>query len=71
MNMFMADVTEVAARDGDEAVLLGEQGEESLTAEEMAETIGTIAYEVLARLSPRLPRRFTAATEPDRRRGGR
>jgi alanine racemase len=71
MNMFMADVTEVAARDGDEAVLLGEQGEESLTAEEMAETIGTIAYEVLARLSPRLPRRFTAATAPDRRRGGR
>jgi alanine racemase len=58
MNMFMADVTEVLAREGDEVVLLGEQGEDSITAEELAESLGTIAYEVLARLSPRLPRRF-------------
>jgi alanine racemase len=58
MNMFMADVTEVAAREGDEVVLLGEQGGESITAEALAESIGTIAYEVLARLSPRLPRQL-------------
>jgi alanine racemase len=57
MNMFMVDVTDAGAEEGDEVVLIGEQGEESVTAEEMAETIGTIAYEVLARLSPRLPRR--------------
>jgi alanine racemase len=58
MNMFMVDVTEVDAREGDEVVLIGEQGGTSITAEEIAESIGTIAYEVLARLSPRLPRRL-------------
>ncbi len=56
MNMFMTDVSEMDAREADEVVLIGEQGHESITAEEIAETIGTIAYEVLARLSPRLPR---------------
>ncbi len=58
MNMFMVDVTGTNAREGDEVVLIGEQGEERITAEEVAESIGTIAYEVLARLSPRLPRRL-------------
>jgi alanine racemase len=56
MNMFMADVTEIDAREGDEVVLIGEQGRESVTADDLAESVGTIAYEVLARLSPRLPR---------------
>jgi alanine racemase len=56
MNMFMADVTEVDAREGDEVVLIGEQERESVTADDLAESVGTIAYEVLARLSPRLPR---------------
>jgi alanine racemase len=58
MDMFMVDVTEVDAREGDEVVLIGEQGGTSITAEEIAESIGTIAYEVLARLSPCLPRRL-------------
>jgi len=57
MNMFMTDVTDADACEGDEVVLIGEQGEERITAEEIAESIGSIAYEVLARLSPRLPRR--------------
>ena len=71
MNMIMVDVTGTNAREGDEVVLIGEQGEERITAEEIAESIGTIAYEVLARLSPRLPRRLTAETAPGRRKGGR
>jgi len=71
MNMFMVDVTDVDAREDDEVVLIGEQSGASITAEEIAESIGTIAYEVLARLSPRLPRRLTAETAPGRRKGGR
>ena len=71
MNMFMVDVTDVDACEGDEIVLIGEQGEERITAEELAVSLGTIAYEVLARLSPRLPRRLTAETAPGRRKGGR
>jgi alanine racemase len=58
MNMVMIDVTDSGAREGDEVVLLGEQLGASMTADEMAESIGTIAYEVLARLSPRLARKL-------------
>jgi alanine racemase len=58
MNMFMADLTGTGAREGDEVVLIGQQGEDAITAEEIADSIGTIAYEVLARLSPLLPRRL-------------
>lgn len=58
MNMLMADVTDSGGGEGDEVVLIGEQGEDSVTAEEIAESIGTIAYEVLARLNPLLPRCF-------------
>ncbi len=56
MNMFMVDVTGSDVREGDEVVLIGGQGGASITAEEIAESIGTIAYEFLARLNPRLPR---------------
>jgi alanine racemase len=70
MNMFMVDVTETEAREGDEVVLIGEQGGVSITAEDLAESIGTIAYEVLARLSPLLPRRLREPAD-ERDVGGR
>jgi alanine racemase len=41
---------------GDVATLIGRDGEERVTAEELAELAGTINYEVLARLSPDVPR---------------
>lgn len=57
MNMFMVDLTSVPeAKMGDEVVILGSQGEETITAEEMAGLIGTINYEVVARVSPLLRR---------------
>jgi len=43
---------------GDEVVLLGRQGDAEITVWEWAEATGTIAYEVLARLGARLPRRL-------------
>jgi alanine racemase len=46
--------TEVSV--GDEVVLIGEQGGESVTAWDWAEVLGTISYEVLARIGPRVPR---------------
>lgn len=48
MNMCMADVTgfeDVQA--GDEVVLLGTQGRETITADEIAQWAGTISYEIL------------------------
>jgi alanine racemase len=41
---------------GDEVVLLGHQGIERVTATEWAERLGTISYEVLCGIGPRVPR---------------
>jgi alanine racemase len=50
---------------GDEVVLLGRQGEEEITADEWAALLGTISYEVLCGIGPRVPRLTV-----DRRRPG-
>ena len=52
--LMVAADAEVAV--GDEAVLIGAQGSERVTVDEVAERLGTIAYEVLVGLGPRLPR---------------
>ncbi len=41
---------------GDEVVLLGRQGTEQITAWEWASQVGTIAYEVLCGIGPRVPK---------------
>ena len=48
---------------GDEAVLIGSQGGEEVTATEWAERLGTIGYEIVCGLSGRLPRRHLHVTE--------
>jgi alanine racemase len=52
---------------GDEVVLLGAQGGERITADEWADRLDTIAYEVLTGISPRLPRRHRGAVAATRR----
>lgn len=48
MNLTLVDVTDVGpVRVGDEAVVLGRQGDEEITADEIAGWMGTISYEVL------------------------
>jgi len=48
MNMCMADITGIeGVREGDEVVLLGAQGEDAISADEIASWAGTISYEVL------------------------
>jgi alanine racemase len=41
---------------GDEVVLIGRQGREEVTAAEWADRLGTISYEVLCDIGPRVPR---------------
>ncbi|MFV0342510.1 MAG: alanine racemase [Anaerocolumna sp.] len=41
---------------GDEAILIGTQGNEKITANELAEKLGTIHYEVLTNIGSRVPR---------------
>lgn len=57
MDQIMVDVGDIdGVAVGDEAVLIGEQGGAWITAEEIAERIGTISYEVLAQLGKRVSR---------------
>lgn len=61
MDMIMVDLTDLISAGipievGEEVVLIGEQGRERITVEELAEKIGTISYEIVCGLSKRLPR---------------
>lgn len=59
MDLTMIDVTGVdKVKVGDEVVIIGRQGRESITALEIANKIGTISYEILTSVSSRVPRRY-------------
>ena len=65
MDMTMVDVTHLSdVRVGDEAVLIGRQGADEITADEVAGLTGTISYEVLCRIGPRVPRSYRAGNSP-------
>jgi alanine racemase len=67
MNMTMVDVTDIpGVAVGDEAVIIGRQGEVSLTAEDMAALLDTINYEVVTRINPALPRVWVNTHVADR-----
>lgn len=56
MDQCMVDVGEEPVQVGDEVVLIGRQGDQEVTASELAEIMGTIHYEVVCLLSERVPR---------------
>lgn len=57
MDMTVVDVTDVPSpRPGDIATLIGRDGGEEITVDEVAALAGTISYEILTGLGPRLPR---------------
>jgi alanine racemase len=56
MDMTMIDVTGTDVAPGDEVVIVGEQGQESIGVREMAAAIGTIPYELLCRVGSRIQR---------------
>lgn len=59
MDATMVDVTEVTdATTGDEVVLFGTRGDQTVTIEEIARRGGTINYEILTSVSPRVRRIF-------------
>jgi alanine racemase len=59
MNMFMADVTDISdVKLEDEVTLIGRQGNEQITAEDIGEWSGTINYEVTTRINERIHRIF-------------
>jgi alanine racemase len=56
MDQFMVDVGRDVVEVGTVATLLGADGDERITAEELADHIGTINYEVTTRIPSRVPR---------------
>jgi alanine racemase len=57
MDQFLVDVTGVAnVAEGDVVTLIGSDGNDAISAAEVAEAAGTISWDVLASLQARLPR---------------
>ena len=56
MDQLMVDVGNEDVRVGDEAVLIGQQRRERISAWDLAATVGTIPYEICTNISSRVPR---------------
>lgn len=57
MNLTMIDISKIpGARVGDEVMIIGKQGPEEITSEEIAQKCGTINYEIVTRINSAIPR---------------
>lgn len=64
MDQFMVDLGRAGdVRPGDEVVLIGDQGREKISVEEIAGILGTINYEVLCNVGKRVPRVYRSSSE--------
>ena len=61
MDQTMVDLgPDAAVAVGDEVVLVGRQGEASISVQDLADLMGTIPYEVTCLFTPRVTREYTA-----------
>jgi alanine racemase len=71
MDQTMLDVTDIpGVRLGDEVVVIGSQGNESVTADELARKTKTISYEVVTAVSERVARVYLGTKNLDKKHGG-
>lgn len=64
MDQFMIDITDVPdVSSGDEVILMGSDGKLSITAEEIANVLDTINYEVVCMIGKRVPREYIKNNE--------
>ena len=57
MDTIMVDVTDISgAQENTRVVLIGKQGKEKITAQDIADRVGTIPYEVLTSIGQRVKR---------------
>jgi alanine racemase len=56
MDQFVVDVGDSEVRIGDEVVVWGDAAEGAPSADEWGDAAGTIGYEVVTRIGPRVPR---------------
>ena len=58
MDQIVVDVGDADVGVGDEVVLLGRQGDSEISADDWARALGTISYEIVCGIGPRVPRRY-------------
>ena len=64
MDQFMIDITDIPnVSSGDEVILMGSDGKLSITAEEIANVLDTINYEVVCMIGKRVPREYIKNNE--------
>jgi alanine racemase len=56
MDQMMINIEQGTAYNGDEVILIGENGSQYITIEDLAEWAGTIPYEILTNIGVRVPR---------------
>lgn len=62
MDMVIVDVGDDEVPVGAEVVLIGRQGDESITPQDWADLLDTISYEIVCNFGPRLTRRYIAGS---------
>jgi alanine racemase len=65
MDQFVLDLGDDPASAGDEVVLFGPGQDGEPTAQDWADTLGTISYEVVTGIGPRVPRTYTGGVTPE------
>jgi len=63
MDQFVIDVGDDAVQVGDEVILFGPGDQGEPTAQDWAEMLGTISYEIVTRIGARIPRTYGGETE--------
>jgi alanine racemase len=59
MDQIMVDVSDILGVEmGTKVTLLGQDGDEIITADDMADAIGTIGYEIVCNISKRVERKY-------------
>lgn len=58
MDQLMVDCGDDPVAVGDDVVLIGHQGDETITLDDWADSLGTINYELVCQISARVPRRY-------------
>jgi alanine racemase len=61
MDQILVDCGDDEVRVGDEVVLIGAQGDERITADELGGHVGSIGYEMVTAISERVPREYLGA----------
>ncbi len=65
MDQFMVDITDLTdVKEGDEVTLVGRDGDEEITFDELAGLIGTISYELVCDVGRRVPRVYIKDKKP-------